>query len=95
MIFLFLTPYSFNLVLFPSKRDGLHLRYREGQEDQTRRVRAGRQHGVLWNTIYINAAPNQLRAEDHVILDEDVARLSPLGFRHIDMPGVMPSPFQA
>ena len=39
------------------------------------------------NTIYIDAAVNQLRAEGHVILDEDVARLSPLGSRHINMLG--------
>ena len=42
---------------------------------------------MLWNTIYIDAALNQLRTEGHVILDEDVARLSPLGSQHINMLG--------
>ena len=42
---------------------------------------------VLWNTVYIDAALDQLGAEGHVILVEDVARLSPLGFRHINMLG--------
>jgi len=32
---------------------------------------------VLWNTIYIQAALDQIRAEVFTILKEDVARLSP------------------
>jgi hypothetical protein len=35
---------------------------------------------VLWNTIYMNAALNQPRSEGFDVRDEDVARLSPLGF---------------
>jgi Tn3 transposase DDE domain-containing protein len=42
---------------------------------------------VLWNTIYMDAALNRLRAEGHEVRDEDVARLSPLGFEHINMLG--------
>jgi len=42
---------------------------------------------VLWNTIYMDAALNQLRAEGFDVRDEDVARLSPLGFEHINMLG--------
>jgi len=42
---------------------------------------------VLWNTIYMDAALNQLRAEGFDVRDEDVARLSPLGFDHINMLG--------
>ena len=42
---------------------------------------------VLWNMIYIDAVLDQLRTEGHVILDEDVARLSPLGSRHSNMLG--------
>ena len=42
---------------------------------------------VLWNTIYMDAALNQLRAEGHPVRGEDVARLSPLGFEHINMLG--------
>jgi Tn3 transposase DDE domain len=33
---------------------------------------------VLWNTIYMDAALKQLRKEGFPVLDEDVARLSPL-----------------
>ncbi len=42
---------------------------------------------VLWNTIYMDAALNRLRAEGHEVRDEGVARLSPLGFEHINMLG--------
>ena len=42
---------------------------------------------VLWNTIYMDAALSQLRAEGFNVRDEDAARLSPLGFEHINMLG--------
>ena len=42
---------------------------------------------VLWNTIYMDAALARLRAEGFPVRDEDVARLSPLGFAHINMLG--------
>ena len=42
---------------------------------------------VLWNTIYMEAALNQLRAEGYPVRDEDVARLSPLLPEHINMLG--------
>ena len=42
---------------------------------------------MLWNTIYMDAALNRLRAEGYEARDKDVARLSPLGFEHINMLG--------
>jgi hypothetical protein len=42
---------------------------------------------VLWNTIYIEAALNQLRKEGYVVRDEDVARLSPLVHQHLNVLG--------
>jgi hypothetical protein len=42
---------------------------------------------LLWNTIYMDAALNQLRAEGFDVRAEDAARLSPLGFDHINMLG--------
>jgi TnpA family transposase len=73
--------------IFHGKRGELRQRYRDGQEDQLGALGLVVNLIVLWNTIYIDAALNQLRAEGHVILDEDVARVSPLGFRHINMLG--------
>lgn len=42
---------------------------------------------VLWNTSYMEAALNQLRADGFEVRDEDVARLSPLLHEHINMLG--------
>ena len=42
---------------------------------------------ILWNTLYINAALKQLEAERYSIRSEDVARLSPLVFDHINLLG--------
>ena len=42
---------------------------------------------VLWNTIYLQAALNQLRANGELVQDADVAKLSPLVHEHINMLG--------
>jgi Tn3 transposase DDE domain len=46
---------------------------------------------VLWNTIYMDASLNQLTSEGYEVRPEDVARLSPLGLKHINMLGDTPS----
>lgn len=42
---------------------------------------------VLWTTKYIDAAVAQLRAEGHEIRDEDIARLSPLKHKNLNVLG--------
>ena len=42
---------------------------------------------TLWNSRYLSAAVDQLRAEGVPVKDEDVARLSPLGHAHINFLG--------
>ena len=42
---------------------------------------------ALKNTIYIEAALAQLRKEGYTVRDEDVARLSPLIYKHIHVLG--------
>lgn len=42
---------------------------------------------VLWNTRYMNAALDQLRAQGYLVLDEDVARLSPFLRNHLNVVG--------
>ncbi|WP_376700140.1 Tn3 family transposase [Streptomyces spectabilis] len=42
---------------------------------------------VLWNSVYLQEAVNQLRVEGHHVSDADLARLSPLGHDHIRMVG--------
>ncbi|MEU6540557.1 Tn3 family transposase [Streptomyces sp. NPDC047000] len=42
---------------------------------------------ILWNTVYLQQIIAEMRAEEHHIRDEDVARLSPLMFAHINFHG--------
>jgi hypothetical protein len=83
-------------VVFHGKRGELRQRYREGQENQLGSLGLVVNVIVLWNTIYMDAALNQLRAEGFDVRAEDVARLSPLGFDHINMLGryafILPDP---
>ena len=44
------------------------------------------------NTRYLDAALNQLRAQDYPIRDEDVARLSPFAHAHLTVTGTAPTP---
>ena len=74
-------------IVFHGKRGELRQRYREGQEDQLGALGLVVNVIVLWNTIYMDAALSQLRAEGGDVRKEDVARLSPLGFDHINMLG--------
>ncbi|MBV9085683.1 MAG: Tn3 family transposase [Acidobacteriaceae bacterium] len=73
--------------VFHGKRGELRQRYREGQEDQLGALGLVINVIVLWNTLYINAALQQLEAEGFPIKPEDVARLSPLMFDHINLLG--------
>jgi TnpA family transposase len=73
--------------VFHGKRGELRQRYREGQEDQLGALGLVVNIIVLWNTLYINAALQQLETEGYPINPEDVARLSPLVFDHINLLG--------
>ena len=48
-------------IVFHGKRGELRQRYREGQEDQLGALGPVVNVIVPWNTIYMDAAPNQLR----------------------------------
>ena len=72
-------------IIFHGKRGELRQRYRE--EDQIGALGLVVNIVVLWNTIYMNAALDRLRAEGFDVRPEDIARLSPLGFKHINMLG--------
>ena len=79
--------YKLARAVFHGKQGELRQRYREGQEDQLGALGLVVNIIVLWNTIYIDAALNQLRAEGYPVRNEDVARLSPLVFEHINLLG--------
>ena len=73
--------------VFHGRRGELRQRYREGQEDQLSALGVVVNIIVLWNTLYIDAALEQLRHEGFRINPEDEARLSPLIFDHINLLG--------
>lgn len=79
--------HSLARAVFHGKRGELRQRYREGQEDQLGALGLVVNIIVLWNTIYMTAALDRLRAHGYPIRDEDVARLSPLIHDHINMLG--------
>jgi hypothetical protein len=70
--------------VFHGKQVELRQRYREGQEDQRGALGLVVNMIVLWNTLYINAALEQLAREGHH-KSEDVARLSPLILEQINL----------
>jgi len=73
--------------VFHGKRGELRQRYREGQEDQLGALGLVVNVIILWNTLYINAALEQLASEGYPVRPEDMARLSPLVFDHINLLG--------
>lgn len=62
-------------------------RYREGQEEQLGALGLVVNAMVLWNTLYMNQALEDMRARGMTVLPEDVERLSPLGYDHINLLG--------
>jgi TnpA family transposase len=64
--------------VFHGKRGELRQRYRQGQEDQLSALGLIVNVIVLWNTIYMDAALQQLRREGFEVRDEDVTRLGSL-----------------
>ena len=79
--------HSLARAVFHGQRGELRQRYREGQEDQLSALGLVVNAIVLWNTIYLGAVLTQLRSDGVVVAAEDVERLSPLGFGHINMLG--------
>ena len=79
--------HSLARAVFHGKRGELRQHYREGQEDQLGALGLVVNVIVLWNTIYMDAALEQLRREGYPLKAEDVARLSPLIFDHVNFHG--------
>jgi TnpA family transposase len=73
--------------VFHGQRGELRQRYRAGQEDQLGALGLVVNMIVLWNTIYMDAALQQLKAEGYPVQTADVARLTPLRWGHINMLG--------
>ncbi len=73
--------------IFHGQRGELRQRYREGQEDQLGALGLVVNAVVLWNTRYLDAALAQVRATDVAVKPEDIERLSPLQFDHVNVLG--------
>lgn len=69
------------------KRGTIHQAYRDGMEDQLGALDLFLNAIVLWTTQYFDAAVAQFQAEDHEIREEDIARLSPLKHRNLNLLG--------
>lgn len=73
--------------VFHGQRGALRQRYREGQEDQLGALGLVVNAIVLWNTRYMDAALQHLRQTGVDVSPDDVARLSPLSYEHINLIG--------
>lgn len=62
-------------------------RYREGQEEQLGALGLVVNAIILWNTIYMDRAVEEMRQRGMTVLPEDVARLSPIGHEHVNVYG--------
>ena len=61
--------------------------YRQEQEEQLGALGLTLNAIALWNATYIQAALDQLTREERDISRPDVARISPLAFKHINFLG--------
>ena len=73
--------------MFFGQKGEVRQRYREGQEDQLSALGLVVNMVTLWNTKYQDAALRQLLASGYAVSEEDMARLSPLGYEHINFHG--------
>ncbi len=79
--------HSLARVTYFGQKGEVRQRYREGQEEQLGALGLVVNAMVLWNTLYMNRALEEMRARGMNTLPEDVERLSPLGYDHINMLG--------
>ncbi len=79
--------HSLARAVFHGRKGELRQRYREGQEDQLGALGLVVNMLVLWTTRYMDGALAQMRAQGLEVQDEDVARLSPLGYSHVNLLG--------
>lgn len=73
--------------VFHGHKGELRQRYREGQEDQLGALGLVVNILLLWNTLYIQDAIEDLRAGGQEVRQEDIERVSPLVLQHINLQG--------
>lgn len=73
--------------IFYGHKGQVRQRYREGQEEQLGALGLVVNAVILWNTIYMDRALEDMQQRGMTILSEDVARLSPIGHQHVNVYG--------
>jgi TnpA family transposase len=73
--------------IYHGKRGEIYKHYKENQEDQLNSLSLVTNSIVIWNTVYIQKAIDLLKAKGETVNDEDVAMLSPLISKHINILG--------
>jgi TnpA family transposase len=73
--------------IFHGKKGELYQRYHKGMEAQLGGLGLILNCVTLWNTRYIDAGLNQLRALGYEVRDEDAARLSPFAHAQLNVTG--------
>ena len=73
--------------VFHGQRGELRQRYRQGQEDQLGVLGLVVNMIVLWNTWYMQDALDDLCRNGQAVRPEDIERLAPLRFQHINVHG--------
>jgi TnpA family transposase len=79
--------HSLARVTYFGQKGEVRQRYREGQEEQLGALGFVVNAMVLWNTLYMNRALEEMQERGMKTLPEDVERLSPLGYDHINLLG--------
>jgi TnpA family transposase len=74
-------------IVFHGHKGEIYQRYHVGMEEQLGALGLVLNCIVLWNTFYMNAALEKLRAEGYPVRDEDVVHLSPFIRRHLGVHG--------
>jgi TnpA family transposase len=70
--------------IFFANEGQIRKRQREEQFNQANCLNLVTNAVVAWNTVYMAAVIEQLKAEGHTVNDEDVAHLSPARYSHIN-----------
>ena len=73
-------------VCYGNKRE-VHQRYREGQEEQLSALGLVVNAIILWTPISMDRALEDMQQRGMTIRPSDVARLSPIGYEHVDVCG--------
>jgi TnpA family transposase len=73
--------------VFHGKKGEVTRAYYDGMEDQLSALGLVLNCIVLWNTVYMDRALGELRAQGYPVLAEDVPRLSPFVRRHVGIDG--------